>query len=152
MHVICNFIFHFPVFVFVILTLCSMYDFCKNYFTSNTSFTATTTTERPHATKSPGFVCMDDLTTKRSFDLQATWAIGLLGLLLAILSTGVCTTRHRRPVDCCRNLMSGLYMYNATCIISSESERKHWEDCVTSTGTKPIGVLFVLNTTSVYRG
>ena len=28
----------------------------------------------------PGHGCMGDLTTKRNFDLQATWVIGVLGL------------------------------------------------------------------------
>ena len=37
---------------------------------------------------------MGDLTTEHSFDLQATWAIGVLGLLFDMLSMGVCTTRQ----------------------------------------------------------
>ena len=37
----------------------------------------------------PGHGCMDNLTTERSFDLQATWFIGV-----DTLSMGVCTTRH----------------------------------------------------------
>ena len=38
-----------------------------------------------------------DLTTERSFDLQAMWVIRVLGLFLDMLSIGVCT--GRRPVD-----------------------------------------------------
>ena len=37
---------------------------------------------------------MDDLTTDRSFDLQATWLIDVLGLFLDMLSMDVCTTRQ----------------------------------------------------------
>ena len=39
------------------------------------------TTTRPIATQPPGHGCMDDLKTEGSFDLQATWLIGVLGLL-----------------------------------------------------------------------
>ena len=38
--------------------------------------------------------CMDDLTTVRSFDLQHTWVIDMLGLYFDILSMVVCTPRH----------------------------------------------------------
>ena len=56
--------------------------------------------------------CMDDLTTGRSFDSQATWVIDVIGLfflkcypwLLVQPSNG------RRPVDWCRNEMSVLYI------------------------------------------
>ena len=37
---------------------------------------------------------MDDLTTERSFALQATWVIGVLDLFLDKLSMSVCTTKH----------------------------------------------------------
>ena len=37
---------------------------------------------------------MDDLTTERNFDLQATWVIDVLGLVFDMLCLGVCTTRH----------------------------------------------------------
>ena len=37
---------------------------------------------------------MDDLTTERSFDSQATWVIDVLYLLFDMLSMGVCTTMH----------------------------------------------------------
>ena len=37
---------------------------------------------RPHARLPPSFLCMDDLTTERSFDLQATWVIDVFGLCL----------------------------------------------------------------------
>ena len=56
------------------------------------------------ATHFLGHGCMDDLTTERSFDLQATRVIGILGLFFDMFSTmGVCTTRHcqtsGRPVQ-----------------------------------------------------
>ena len=39
--------------------------------------------------------CMIDLTTVHSFDAQAMWVIGVLGLFFDMLSMGVvCTTRH----------------------------------------------------------
>ena len=47
-------------------------------------------------TQFAGHGCMDDLTTERSVDLQATWAIDLPGLFLDMLSMGVFTTRHRK--------------------------------------------------------
>ena len=37
---------------------------------------------------------MDDLTTERSFDSQATWVIDVLGLFFDMLSMGVCINRH----------------------------------------------------------
>ena len=36
---------------------------------------------------------MDDPTTERSFDLQATWVIDMLGLAFDMLSMGVCATK-----------------------------------------------------------
>ena len=54
------------------------------------------TTARPIATQFPGHGCMEDLTNKRNFDLQATWAIDMLGLFFDKLSRGVCTTKHWR--------------------------------------------------------
>ena len=48
-------------------------------------------TARPIATQFPGHGSMDDLTTERSFDLYATWRIGLL---FDMLLMGVCTTRR----------------------------------------------------------
>ena len=42
----------------------------------------------------PGHGCMDDLTTERSFDLQATWVIDVLGKFFDMLSMGFCTTRR----------------------------------------------------------
>ena len=38
-------------------------------------------TARPIDTPFPGHGCTDDLTNDRSFDLQATWVIDVLGLL-----------------------------------------------------------------------
>ena len=46
-------------------------------------------TEPPVAAQFPGHGCMDDLTTERSFDSQATWAIEVLGLSFDISSMGV---------------------------------------------------------------
>ena len=37
---------------------------------------------------------MDDLTTERSFDSQATWVIDVLDLFHDMLSMNVCATRH----------------------------------------------------------
>ena len=37
---------------------------------------------------------MDDLTTKRRFDSQATWVINVLGLFYDMLFMVVCTSRH----------------------------------------------------------
>ena len=34
---------------------------------------------QPHARLFPGHLCMNDLTTERSFDSQATWVIDVLG-------------------------------------------------------------------------
>ena len=57
----------------------------------------------------PGHGCVDDLITVRSFDLQATWVIDVLGFFLTCYpwlfaqpGTG------RRPVERCRNYMSVL--------------------------------------------
>ena len=52
------------------------------------------TTARPNAIQFPVHGCIDDLSTKRTFDLQATWVSDVLGVLFDIVSTGVCTTRH----------------------------------------------------------
>ena len=38
--------------------------------------------------------CMDDLTTERSFDSQATWVIDVLGIYFDISSIVMSTTRH----------------------------------------------------------
>ena len=46
---------------------------------------------RPHVRLPPSFLDMDDLTTERGFDLQATWVIDVLGLFFDM---SVCTTRH----------------------------------------------------------
>ena len=51
-------------------------------------------TAHPIATKFAGNGCMDDLTTERSFDSQATWVSTVLDLFVDMLSMGVCTTRH----------------------------------------------------------
>ena len=37
---------------------------------------------------------MDDLTTERDFDSQASLAIDMLGLIVDMLSKGVCTAGH----------------------------------------------------------
>ena len=54
---------------------------------------------RPHTQSPPNFLGMgaatgpSDLTTERMFDSQASWVIGVLGLLtLFMLSMGVCTS------------------------------------------------------------
>ena len=53
------------------------------------------TPARPIATAFPGHGCMDDLTTERSFDSPATWAIDWLGSFhFDMLSMIVGTTRH----------------------------------------------------------
>ena len=41
----------------------------------------------------PGPRSVDDLTTERSFDSQATWYINQLGLFFDLLPMGVCTSR-----------------------------------------------------------
>ena len=41
-----------------------------------------------------GYKSMDDLTTERSFVLQVTWVLGVLGLIFDMLSKCVCTIRH----------------------------------------------------------
>ena len=41
-----------------------------------------------------GHGCMDDLTTERSFDPQATWVIDVLDVFHDMLSINVCATRH----------------------------------------------------------
>ena len=46
------------------------------------------------ATQFPGHVCMDNLTTGRSFDSHITWVIDVLGLFFDMSSMGVFTTRH----------------------------------------------------------
>ena len=55
---------------------------------------ASYTTARPIAIQFPKHGCMDDVSTERSFDSQATWFLDVLQP-----STG------RRPVDWCRNKM-----------------------------------------------
>ena len=51
----------------------------------------------PIATQFPGHGCMDDLTTKRSFDSQTTWVIDMQGkTILKCVFMDVYTTRHRR--------------------------------------------------------
>ena len=47
-----------------------------------------------HARLPPTFLGLDDLSTEPSFDSQATWVIGVLGLLCDMLSPGVCITKH----------------------------------------------------------
>ena len=68
------------------------------------------TTARPIATQFPGSGCIDDLTTVRSFDLQATWVIGVFILCFAMLYMGVFkqpgTGRHLVVLS--RNVMSVL--------------------------------------------
>ena len=44
--------------------------------------------------QSPGHGCIDDLTTERSFDSQATWVIDMLDLFFDVSSIDVSTTRH----------------------------------------------------------
>ena len=51
-------------------------------------------TARPIATQFAGHGCMNDLTTKRSFDMQATCVIDVLDLFFGMLSMGVCIARH----------------------------------------------------------
>ena len=53
-------------------------------------------TARLIATKFHWHGCMDDLTTDRSCDSQATWVIDVLDLFLDMLPMGVCTSRHWR--------------------------------------------------------
>ena len=48
---------------------------------------------RPHSRLPLSCMCMDDPTTERIFDSQATWVIDVLWYFLT-LSMGVCTTRH----------------------------------------------------------
>ena len=60
------------------------------------------TTKRPTAILFTGHRCMDDLTTERSFDSQATWVIDVLGLLFDMLYMGECITRQWQ-VHWCRN-------------------------------------------------
>ena len=51
----------------------------------------------PIASLFPGHGCMDDLTTKRSFDSQTTWVIDMHGkYIFKMLFMDVYTTRHRR--------------------------------------------------------
>ena len=51
-------------------------------------------TARPIVTQFLGHGCMNDLTTERSFDSQATCVIDAICLFFDMLSMGVCTTRH----------------------------------------------------------
>ena len=61
-------------------------------------------TARPIATLFPGHVCMDNLATERSLDLQATLVFDVIGLFFDMLSTGVVQpVNDRRPVDWRRN-------------------------------------------------
>ena len=57
------------------------------------------------ATQFPGYGCMDDFTTERDYDSQATWVITMLGIFVDMFSIGVCTIRlfGRCAVDRCRN-------------------------------------------------
>ena len=52
------------------------------------------TTTRPIFIQFLGHGCMDDLTIERSFDSQATWVFGFLGLFFDILSMGFHSTKH----------------------------------------------------------
>ena len=68
-------------------------------------------TTRPVATKFSGQRCMDDLEIERSFDLQAKWAIDVLGFFLTCYPwVSVQPGTGRRPVDWCRNQISVLYL------------------------------------------
>ena len=49
---------------------------------------------QPHIQLPSSFLVMDDLTTERGFDSQATWVIDVPGLFLDMLSMGVCATRR----------------------------------------------------------
>ena len=49
---------------------------------------------RPHFRLKPSFLGMDDLATKRTFDLQPRGVIDVLGPFFGIISLGVCTVRH----------------------------------------------------------
>ena len=49
-----------------------------------------------HAILFPRHGCTDGLTTERSFDLQTTWVIRVLGLFFDMLYMGACTTGHRQ--------------------------------------------------------
>ena len=52
---------------------------------------------RPHGQLPPSFLehgCLDDLTTERNFDSQATWVIDMFGIFFDMLPMSVCTTRH----------------------------------------------------------
>ena len=48
----------------------------------------------PDCQQVPGYGCMDDLTTERSFASQDTWVINVVGLLSDMLAMGLRTTRH----------------------------------------------------------
>ena len=50
-------------------------------------------TARPIVAQFPGHGCMDDLTTERRFDSEATCVTDVLGLF-GMISMGVCTARH----------------------------------------------------------
>ena len=50
---------------------------------------------RPHTLLPHIFLGMDAwITTKSSFDSQATWVIDVLGLCIGMLSIGACTTMY----------------------------------------------------------
>ena len=55
---------------------------------------------RPHTGLPPHFLsghgCMDELTTERSSDSQATWVIGVFGIFFDMISMVVSITRHRQ--------------------------------------------------------
>ena len=60
------------------------------------------TTARPISTQFPGHGCMNDLTTERSLDSQATWVIDELGLLTCCQLVFIEPRNGRRPVDWCK--------------------------------------------------
>ena len=78
------------------MCVCPKHIQCRHLIPALYAWTARAqyTTARLIATQFLGHGCMDDLATERSFDLQAKWVIGVLGLFFDMLSMGVCTTRH----------------------------------------------------------
>ena len=65
---------------------------------------------------------MDDLTTKRSFESQTTWVIDILGknILKCYLWMCIQPGIGGRPVDCCMNEMSVLYLLRRALDITSD--------------------------------
>ena len=72
------------------------------------------TTARPIATQFPGQGCIDDLETERSFDLEATWVIDVLGLFLTCYLWCLYNQALTLPVQWCSNWMAVLYVDELT--------------------------------------